>query len=404
MKETISCPAKLFSRKNVVCDAIEVEVCTGIDALNKVLWNSVLPDKKMLLQTDYLEAAEKANPHITFKYGIVYENGDLSGVALFQLIKVKNGLRIRESADQNFKTKFINLVKKGVNSVNVNLLLCGNAFITGDFGIYHKKTANKEFFIKGVMKAIEQIRKEERVNIVMVKDFRPENIEEGRLLTQFGFKEVRAQPSMEFDVRPEWENFADYLAALSSKYRTKLKSKRKKAKGLTKRLMTLEEIRENKANIYRMYKDCSDNAEFNLTFLTAEYFVACKEELGERFQVLGYFGEEGQLVSFLSWFEMDGMLESHFVGYERHLNNQFALYYNLLLDHVEFAIDRKMHHISFGRTALESKSNLGAVGVELNSFAWSSNMILQYYAVPLFDSMRDNTGFIPRNPFKEVKK
>lgn len=396
---TATCPLRktLCNRVVTTKTALEVEIYNSIEAVNSVEWNTLLPEDNHLLRTPYLLAAEKANPHIQFRYAKIFDKDELVAVMLFQLINVNNGLRIQPA--QNAKERMVNGIKKFINGLDISLLLCGNAFITGDFGFSLKKTTDSSVFVEGLGKVIEEIRKETRVNIVMVKDFRPENIEMGRLLTQYNFKEVGAQPNMEFTIRDNWHTFDDYLKDMTSKYRTKVKSKVKKLKGIESHELSVEEMHQHYQKVFELYSNCSDNAEFNLTTLTPEYFLSCKEQLPESFHIRGYF-LEGKLVGFLSYFDIKGEMESHFVGYEPDINRQYALYHNLVIDHIRVAIEKKHSGISYGRTSLESKSNLGAVGVDLNSFVWSSNFFLQTFAHQIFDNMVGD-DFIPRHPFKE---
>lgn len=400
MKTTLTCPMKQLCRAEEAISEITVQIAHSVSDINKTEWNDFISADKGMLNTNYLFAAETGNPHIKFRYASIYNDSELIGVSLFQIISVSNGLRIKEIKDPTWKDRVKTYSKKFINGLNVKLLLNGNAFITGDFGYCIKSTANKSDYIAGLHKAIKEIDKEENVNITMIKDFRPEDIPWAQELTKFSFKEVGAQPNMEFDVH--WDTFEEYLAALSSKYRTKVKSKLKKFKGLERRALSLEEIEENYLKIHQLYKRISDNAEFNLTFLAADYFLQCKRQLGDKFQIQGYY-LDGELIAFMSYFIVNNKLESHFVGYEAKFNNKFAIYHNLLAEHIALAIEKKLSFISYGRTALESKSNFGAKGVELNSFVYSKNMILQAMAKPLFDSMR-SSNFVERHPFKEVKK
>lgn len=396
MKTTLDCPIKMLCKTEEVADStVEVCIVKSISDVNDADWNGFVMENKGLLNTNYLFAAETANPHIKFRYASIYANAELIAVCLFQVIEITNGLRIKKGKSDSFQDWAKTNTKKFINGLSLKLLLNGNAFITGDFGYCLKKTADKSQYLAGLHQAITAIDKEENLNIIMIKDFRPEDIAWGQELTKYSFKEVGAQPNMEFDVK--WDTFEEYLAALSSKYRVKVKSKLKKGKGLVKKELTLEEVEEQYVKIHQLYKRISDNAEFNLTFLTAEYFLECKRQLGDDFHIKGYY-IDGELVAFMSYFIVNGKMESHFVGYEAKFNNKYAIYHNLLAEHIAIAIEKKLTFISFGRTALESKSNFGAKGVHLNSFVYSKNMVLQALSTKLFDSMK--TEFIERHPFK----
>jgi predicted N-acyltransferase len=58
---------------------------------------------------------------------------------------------------------------------------------------------------------------------------------------------------MIFSIPEHWNNEQDYINALSKKYRDQYKRARKKAEGIIKRKLALEEIEQNEALIYELY-------------------------------------------------------------------------------------------------------------------------------------------------------
>jgi hypothetical protein len=81
----------------------------------------------------------------------------------------------------------------------------------------------------------------------------------------------------------------------------------------------------------------------------------------------GYF-LKGKLVGFQSGFEYNDSLDAHFVGIDYGINQEYSIYSRMLYDYVEEGIRRKVQRISFGRTAMEIKSTVGAFPVDLKCY------------------------------------
>ena len=75
----------------------------------------------------------------------------------------------------------------------------------------------------------------------------------------------------------------DYIDALSKKYRDQYKRTRKKAFGIEKRKMHLDEIIANEDLIYDLYFHVAENASFNTFFLAKNHFRIFKEKLKDKF-------------------------------------------------------------------------------------------------------------------------
>lgn len=89
----------------------------------------------------------------------------------------------------------------------------------------------------------------------------------------------------------------------------------------------------------------------------------------------------------------------HFTGYDHTINKEFAIYSNMLYDMVGLGLNRGVATLSFGRTALEIKSTIGAVGADMPAFIKYNNPWVHRFLIPLINQF-NNTGWIPRHPFK----
>ena len=77
---------------------------------------------------------------------------------------------------------------------------------------------------------------------------------------------------MLFEIKKHWQSFDDYTLDLTKKYRDQYKRARKKAEGITKRKLSLEDIANYKDRIFELYMDVAKNAPFNTFFLPENHF------------------------------------------------------------------------------------------------------------------------------------
>jgi len=210
------------------------------------------------------------------------------------------------------------------------------------------------------------------------------------------------QPCMYVPIRPHWNNFDDYLADMSSKYRVRVRRARKKGKDLVQRVLSLEAIEAQEPRIYELYKGIADGAGFNAFLLHPQYFSALKRALGDQFQLKAYFlGEE--LVAFRTLIYNYEELDAHFLGVDDAYNRDHQIYLNILYDLVEDAIEAKAERLDFARTALEIKSSVGAIPEEMTCFFKHRNTLSSKLIQLVFDSFNPKEEWQPRNPFKQPK-
>ena len=394
----------------------EIIAYEHINDVPKSDWDLLLPSDRTFLHRPYLSVLEKAHPNMEFRYVLIRKKEETVGVALFKLVDVSGkNLRLKNSSQPVRKNgaicpiEYVGELTKGMmfnslNKFNLRLLVCGNAFITGEHGFYYNSLISDEeaFFV--LNRALESIQKQESekgkpVSLVLAKDFHPEKLDHTQQFRQMSYQELFTLPNMVLNLHPDWKDFKDYLASMSSKYRVRAKKVRKKGAKLVKKVLSLDEIKVEIDNMHRLYKKVADKAGFNLAYASSDYFVQLKEELGEKYDVLAYYLDE-KLVGFISIIDDAGHLEAHYMGSEDSLNRNFALYNNILFDVVEEGIKRGVKAISFGRTAPEIKSTVGATAVQMSAFLKHRSFFPNNVIMPLFNYLKQEE-WVPRQPFKQ---
>ena len=212
------------------------------------------------------------------------------------------------------------------------------------------------------------------------------------------FVSMAMDPIMEFDVDRKWNSFEDYLGALSSKYRVRAKNVIKKMEGVEIRDFSSQDFARYKDALYALYKGVQQKSPVRLLSCKIDYLFNLLKLSNDRI-VFRTFWKDNVIIAFMTVVLNGKELEAHHIGFDYKLNKQSAIYQNILYHYIELAIQHKMNKISFGRTALEIKSTVGAYPVDHLAFIRLENKIINSLLARLIPAKSDD-NWIQRNPFK----
>lgn len=357
-------------------------------------WNQVA-QSSIFLQTDYLKALEESRPtNLTISYVGIFQDTELIAAAFIQQIDL-NQLETFGVRDSGLKIIIRDFLFKNYAG---KLLIVGNNMLTGQHAIACRPDISQASILSYLK---ERVCKEyPNQHLEIFKDFPAEEL---NFFSGSSFdKSLRftSQPSMFLSLAESWEKEKDYVEALTKKYRDQYKRARKKADGIEKRQLNLTEIIELESRIYELYLHVAKNAPFNTFFLAKNHFSSLKENMGESFRFFAYF-EEGKLIGFNTLFQHDELLETYFLGYDPSIQKDKMLYLNMLYDMVGCAIVNGFKHIQFGRTAMEIKSSIGAVPVNMYGLMEHNTPLINRYLDKIFRFLEPEVTWTQRHPFKE---
>ncbi len=330
----------------------------------------------------------------------LFEKDHLVGLALSQFLDV-NQLESFGERDQCIKTSLRNFVFRKFGS---HVLLIGNNMLTGQNAFSFSKNCNASLALNTLKAAAEALKvvfksKGKKIHILTFKDF---DADEMTLFDRQDFKtfyEFSTQPNMVFDVMPHWKTEQDYIDALTKKYRDQYKRARKKADGIEKRKMHLEDIIEHEAVIYDLYSHVAKNAPFNTFFLAKHHFSTFKRIFEDKFLFYGYFIDQ-KMIGFNTMIKNGKSLDTYFLGYDESMQREKMLYLNMLYDMIAYGIKKEFEKIIFSRTALEIKSSVGAKPIKTFGFMKHENAILNRYLSKIFPYLEPEMVWQQRNPFQ----
>ncbi|QBN19742.1 GNAT family N-acetyltransferase [Flavobacterium nackdongense] len=363
-------------------------------------WND-LAHENIFLSKEYLEVLELSAPSNMHCHFIgLFKAGALVGIAISQLLDL-NQLASFGERDQCVKTAVRNVF---FNKFCSHILIIGNNMLTGQNAFAFSNKIEASELLVGLKLAAEKLKnlfktKGLKVHITTYKDFPEKDLtafQQAEFQDNFQYS---TQPNMIFDIPNHWQSEQDYIEALTKKYRDQYKRARKKAQGVEKRKMHLDDIIKHEETIYDLYYHVAENAHFNTFFLAKNHFRTFKELLKDKFLFYGYF-LDGKLIGFNTLIKNGAVMDTYFLGYDDSIQRDKMLYLNMLYDMVAYSINKGFEEIIFARTALEIKSSIGAKPQKMYGFAKHSNAFADLFFEKVYGYLEPEIVWKERNPFK----
>jgi Acetyltransferase (GNAT) domain len=324
--------------------------------------------KDTFLTAAYQQVLQHEAPKgMRLAYLVVQQHQKVIGLAACQTVRFDAAESIKLSAGEegkNWSKKATYHFRKSVaQQFSFDSIVCGNLLVSGEHGFIFDATAiSHSDFVALLIEATEALRRrwsaeEKPYSAVIFKDF----IAPVAPLVKEGFTELHLPPFMSVTLPPEWKKMDDYIAAMQSKYRTRVRRARKKAESIVKKEFNIERIIANSTILMELHQQVVGSAGFNLVEITPDYFAELKRQMPNDFQLFGYY-LEGRLVAFYTLIRNGEELEAHFLGFDQQINQEYQIYLNILYDIIQAGIALcNIHTIQMARTAMEIKSSVGAV-------------------------------------------
>lgn len=364
-------------------------------------WNAIVPETKGLMRIPYLKAIENSsNEDERFKYVLMYDGKKVVAAAVFTIVVVSGkDYGSREATDSKLGKMKGTLKEK----TKLKMLICGLTHISGDHGFHYSPEISPEEAYHALADVTYQIRNSEKlrgsVHLQLIKDFYEDQSIPSEQLKVFNYRKFKLDPNMFLPIRPEWQTFEDYQSALKSKYRTRMRDMYKRGNALEKRSLSTEQIEAHFDRIQELYDNVANKAKMKINHYDTSYFVELKRNMNDDFELTGYF-LDGNMVGFRTNLFWGEHCEAHSVGVDYTFNTEYVVYQQLLADTVKRAIERKKTNVIFGRTAMEMKSNLGAVPVDMYCYMRHSEVMTNKLIKPVFYYIK-TSEWTQRNPFKD---
>lgn len=395
---SLACKEALITKKNV-----DFSIKDSVHQVDLPKWSALLNNQNKYLSLPYLEALESGLPYFDFRYIEVHnEAEDLVGIIYCQIIKITE----REISIEALNQKMGGMLPKNLlRSLDVRMLVCGNAFASGENGFLFSSEYEMEDVLNIVSSVVDEInlsekKDDKKIALTLIKEFWPEHFKDVKGLKEQGCMEVNIDQNMVLRLNPDWETIKDYLGDLNSKFRTKAKKVYKESAALIIVDFTSENIDQYLSKIDALYQTLVDQTLFSFGRINATTLGNMKAALGEDLVFKGYFLDD-KLVGFSTATFLDNALDGNYIGLDYTYNKEYCIYQRMLYDFIEKGIERNVEEIRFGRTAEQIKSGVGAEPVPMLLFAKHRNKITNAILKPFVQNIKPS-DFELRQPFKQA--
>jgi hypothetical protein len=381
-----------------------------IDKVSELQWNKHIPEPNKLMQYDELKLIEATQPgKMEFRYVFIKKQDITVGVIYFQIVRFTGNDLLNyfpaEPAEmfKKYAWKIARSVSEPlIKTVDLKLLVSGNVFMTGENGFYFNheiELAQRAVLLRKAIK--ETAKTDTQIKAVLVGDLYEPKSAFDSSFKNCGYSEITVEPDMSLKLNPEWKTLADYIAAMSSKYRVRAKKVFAlcKENGVRRVDLDAEGITQHQDRIFDLYNMIISQAEFKLAALTKDFFSLQKQLMGNGYRLFAYFkGDE--MIGFISLFQVGKKMEVHYTGMDKDVTRQINLYQHMLYDMIEFGIENRVEKLHFGRTAPEIKSTVGAAPSPMYGYVKHFSPAFNYIMVRTFTANLKPKHYIIRDPFK----
>ncbi len=363
-------------------------------------WND-LSKTNIFLSKDYLRVLENSAPaNMICNFIGLFEAENLIGISLSQMIST-NSVNITGEKKSCIKSKIRDFAFRKFAS---NVLFVGNNMLTGQNAFAFSENYDFNSIFLTLNLAVKKIQENfesngKKIHLLNYKDFSDLDLSNFNNKFFSDFYKFEIQPNMIFDIPRNWHSNDDYILALSKKYRDQYKRSHKKADGIIKCKLSLEEIVLYNTRINELYLNVTKNAPFNTFYLAENHFVEFKKQLGHNFLFYGYFIDD-VLIGFNTLIKNGDTIDTYFLGYDDNFQREKMLYLNMLYDMIGYSINKKFRKIIFARTALEIKSSVGAKPLPMFGFIKHNNKFINKLMPRLFKYFEPEVVWQERSPFK----
>ena len=327
-----------------------------VDFVNAQHWDA-LASKTVFLSRDYLRVLELYAPeNLVPRYAICYQGGVPAAVMLVQ--------RIAVSGDRLQKKREARLRDKPLSGYGEHLLLCGNVLVWGARGFATGADVDPAGVWAAMAQALYSLRRSDKLvgesDLLMIKDIPSPDAVAADTLRLLGYRSIQTEPDMVLTLRPEWKQPQDYLASLTSGYRSNAKKLIKDcvAAGVVFRLIDAAEMLRRADELHQLYLQVHEGQPLRLATLHPLYLPAMAQIFGDRFRCR-VAEIAGQAVGFVTSVKDGDSVVGYFIGYDKATNERAPIYLTLLRSCVDDAIEMGAKTLSIGRTALEPKAKMG---------------------------------------------
>lgn len=359
---------------------LSVKIFNSIKSIDRNKWDSGIEREDFYMRYDFLEITEQSVLDIhSYYYVMIFDKGvKVANIILFSV--ELDFLNLVGNSSKRIISKIRGIWK---DSFFIKTLFCGLPISTVDNSI---RILNEEF-TEDVMASLDiivrNIIKEEKIKITFCKDFTDNDLKWIKCMEDKSYKLVSGLPSNNLIIK--WNSFEEYIGCLTKKYRNPLK------KILAKRdFLDISVLGRNDSifddRFYSLYEQVNGASEFQLEKLAIDFFrkILNNESFSTKLIIIE---KDGVLLGHVSIIESQDILIPLFLGYEKVMNKEYDIYFNLVYKILEVAIQEKKRIVKFGQTADFFKRKMGCTPVNVWWLIYITSPLIRPFTKSLFSKL-----------------
>ncbi len=389
--------------------ALHYAMADSIAMLDGGTWADLASSASFFMSHAYLLQLEALLPlNITPRYAMIFEGAGAErrpiAAVYMQIVDVSLAQARPVKADAT-GGKWSDPIAKLTEKASQRVLVCGNMLSFGQHGVAMAEGVDEKLVWHGVAEVLYRVRQSEklqgRTQFVMIKDLHEPYANQAKRLTNLSYRYIETEPNMVLSLRPGWKSYDDYLASLTSKYRS----------GIRNAVLTpiedagcvvehLENLAAFQDRLFELYKSVQMKAGFRPFQLPLDYFEGLQRTAGALFRC-SVIRKGDTILGFLITLADGDTAIAYHIGFDRDAAADLPIYLRLLHAGIADAIELGCKQISYGRTALEPKASLGARPVTFGIMVRHCQPVLNKLIKRLLLGIEHDDA-PERNPFKKA--
>jgi hypothetical protein len=205
-----------------------------------------------------------------------------------------------------------------------------------------------------------KLAREIKADAILYKEFAQGDLPWTAPLLDRGYLRLPTPPS--YSLRPEFDDFAQYCAALRKHYRKQINRSRRKLAEAGLDIVMLsdpEEIRKAYTpEVHALYHQMADRAALKMEVLPLELLPQLAKRLDGQIELIA-IRKHSRIVAFASCLHAQSAYYTMYGGLDYRLNHEFDLYFNLVYALIEHGLRKRVATIVFGMGSDAVKTRIG---------------------------------------------
>jgi Acetyltransferase (GNAT) domain len=343
-------------------------VFDSIDAVDAAAWQRVCSEGKASIFMDprFIAGVETSmRPSCRFWYVIIYDEG--RPVACAGLTAMTIDLAALSDPRLGWVIRHMPLLSR---FQKLKVLFCSLPGSPGEKSLALAQTKGSAQIISVLDGIMHGIAKATEADVIVYKELSEKDLQWMNPLLEGGYRRIPIPPMHTFG--RSFPDFAQYCAALKTRYRQQINRSVRKLKnaGIVQSVLTdpKEILPLYTPEVHDMYCQMVDKSDVKLEVLPIDYFRQLTLRLGPAADLIALF-KDSRIIAF-GWGLHDGSTyHMTYAGLDYRLNHEFDLYFNLMYAGFDRAFRKGIATINAGQTAAAFKARIGCDFAPLYLFA-----------------------------------